>query len=102
MKWIVLFVILLTVTVVRPVAAQAPHACGTTYNFSVIFDRVDAAGYAPRFKEGNQPQFDCISARDPQFAVQRFPSTWQALDYWFTLYGQELGVNLQPLPAPSN
>jgi hypothetical protein len=83
------------------VGAQPAHSCGTISSMSVAYDR-DAAGYMPRFKEGSQDQFNCIAARDPNFSAQRFDAGWKALNYWFTLYGQELGVLLQPLPAPTN
>ena len=79
--------------------AQPAHACGQITALSVAYDR-DAAGYMPRFKEGSQEQFNCIAARDVSFNNQRFDAGWKALNYWFVLYGQELGVTLQPLPAP--
>lgn len=78
--------------------AQPPHSCGTITSLSVMFDRVDAAGYAPRFKEGNQTQFDCIAARDTYFNSQRFNNSASALNYWLGLFGQELGVNMGLLP----
>jgi len=97
-KFTVLFVIVLML-VAMPVGAQPPHACGTITSLSVIFDRVDAGGYAPRMKEGSQAQFDCIAARDPYFNSQRFDRSDKALNYWFGLFGQELGVTLLPLPT---
>lgn len=96
-----LAILLVFMTNVMLAGAQPPHSCGTISSLSVAYDR-DPAGFMPRFKEGSQAQFDCIARRDSNFSNQRFPSGWQALNYWFTLYGQELGVALQPLPAPNH
>ncbi len=85
-----------------PVAAQPPHSCGLALNFAVTYAKVDAAGYAPRAAAGSETVFNCIAARDPYFSTQRFASAWEALNYWFILYGQELGVMLSPLPPPTN
>lgn len=84
------------------VAAQPAHSCGTVSNLSVVYPMVDNLGMAPRPMPGSEAQFNCIAARDPNFQGQRFDAAYKALNYWFILYGQELGVNLQPLPAPTN
>lgn len=89
------------IVTVSTVSAQPPHICGVNFNFAVVYDRVDNQGYAPRSLLGSETVFNCIADFDPGFAQQRFPSSWQALNYWFTLVSQELGVVLQPLPAPS-
>lgn len=86
------------VLIAFPVDAQPAHACGAITSLSVIYDRVDAAGFAPRLKVGGQQQFDCIVGHDPNFSVQRFRTTAEAMNYWLGLLGQELGVNMLPLP----
>jgi hypothetical protein len=85
----------------QPVAARLPNDNCDRITLSVVYPQVDNLGFAPRFNCGDQAQFNRIAARDPNFQAQRFPSAWQALNYWYILYGQELGVNLQPLPAPA-
>ncbi len=82
-------------------AQMKPGTCGTSFNVTYI--KVDDQGYAPRFGgEGSESQFNCVASNDTDFWSKRFPSAWEALNYWFTLYGQELGVTLQPLPAPTS
>ena len=83
------------------VSAQAPHACGQITSLSVVYATVDNMGVAPRPLPGSETQFNCIAARDTDFYSRRFPNAWQALNYWFILYSQELGMSLQPLPAPT-
>lgn len=82
------------------VSAQPAHTCGIVP--SVVNGRVDNNGYAPRAAVGSEAVFNCVVARDASFLQRRFPSSWEAANYWFVLYGQELGVNLAPLPAPTN
>lgn len=94
---IVIAVILLSAFTV---SAQPPHTCGIVS--SVVNGRVDNNGYAPRAAVGSEQSFNCVVARDASFLQRRFPSSWEAANYWFVLYGQELGVNLSPLPAPTN
>lgn len=101
-KMFMLFMLVLMLALVMPVMAQPAHACGTVTSMSVNYPQVDAGGFAPRMKEGSQTQFDCIAARDPNFASQRFTSPSKAMNYWLFLLGQEWGVVLQPLPAPTN
>lgn len=91
--------ILLLLAVVIPVGAQ--HSCGTIASMAVSYDR-DAAGFMPRMKEGSQAQFDCIAGRDASFSARRFGSGWEAMNYFLGLLGQELGVTMQLLPAPTN
>lgn len=96
-----LLVVLGMLLLALPVSAQTAHSCGSVNGLAVVFDRVDAGGYAPRAQGGTNAVFDCIVNRDPNFISQRFPSAWQAFNYWLTLYGLELGVVPLPLPAPS-
>jgi hypothetical protein len=101
-KLLVLFIaILIGLLGVMVVAAQPAHSCGTIFNLSVTYDR-DAAGYHPVMSSGSQAQFDCIAGRDPNFSNQRFESAVKAANYWFGLLGQEMGVNMLVLPAPSS
>ena len=96
-KIIILFAALL---ISSTVVAQPPFNCGTLTALSVIHDRVDAAGFAPRLKEGSQSQFDCIAARDPYFYSQRFDAFWKSVNHWNGLLGQEIGVTFGMLPPP--
>lgn len=96
-----LLAIALTLAICSPAYAQPAHACGDAVGLSVIFDLVDAGGYAPRMKAGSQAQFDCIAHRDPFFDSQRFRSSWEAANHWLGLLGQELGQPVGTLPAPS-
>lgn len=95
--FIALFIVMMAVATV---AAQPPHQCGLTYSFSVVYPKVDNLGIAPRPMPGSENTFNCIAARDPQFEAQRFPSSWDAQVYWFKLFGDEMGVNLEPPPRP--
>lgn len=95
-----LLAITITLTFSTPVFAQPAHSCGSI--LSVVYAHVDNMGYAPRAMPGSENVFNCIAARDPQFNDRRFQSAWEALNYWYILYGQELGVTLLPLPAPTN
>lgn len=94
-----LLAIILAGVFTAPVSAQPPHACGALGAMTIIYDRVDAGGFAPRFKAGSEQQFDCIAARDTNFDVQRFRTSVDAANYWLSLLGQELGVPLQPIPV---
>lgn len=91
---------LVMLMVVMPVSAQPAHTCGIVAE--VVNGRVDNNGYAPRAAIGSEAAFNCVVARDGSFLQRRFPTAWEAANYWFVLYSQELGVNLQPLPAPSS
>jgi hypothetical protein len=51
---------------------------------------------------GSEAQFNCVVGRDASFLQRRFPTSWEAANYWYVLYSQELGVSLQPIPAPSS
>lgn len=99
---IVLAVMMAFMTNLMPAAAQPAHACGQIVNLSVVYATVDNLGIAPRPATGSEQQFNCIAGRDPNFSSFRTDSSWKAANYWFTLYSQELGVNMQPLPAPTN
>ncbi len=102
MKISILVAILLAVmSNLMPVAAQPPGSCGTISNLSVVFATVDNMGIAPRPMPGSEAQFNCIAQRDPNFQAFRTDSSWKAANYWFILYSQELGVTVQPLPAPT-
>lgn len=92
--------VLLVLLGIMPVAAQPAHTCGIVA--SVVNGRVDNNGYAPRAAIGSETQFNCVVGRDANFLQRRFPTSWEAANYWFVLYGQELGVSLQPIPAPTN
>ena len=95
------FACLLLTATVFTAAAQPAHACGQITSLSVVYATVDNFGIAPRPMPGSESQFNCIAARDPNFQAFRADSAWKALNYWYVLYSQELGVNLQPLPPPS-
>lgn len=73
--------------------------CGQ--NISVAMVKVDANGFAPRLSKGDQAQFDCVTAYDPNFYLQRFPDTRAAMNYYYSLLGQAWGVVFEPLAAPS-
>ena len=91
--------LLIAIFIAIPMMQVAAAAqCGTVD--SVVMAHVDNMGYAPRLGQGSQAAFDCAVAFDPHFYEARFPNTWQAANYWFVLYGQALGLALQPLPAP--
>jgi hypothetical protein len=92
--------VLLVLLGIMPVAAQPAHTCGIVPE--VVYGRVDANGYAPRAAIGSEAQFNCVVGRDANFLQRRFPTSWEAANYFFVLYGQELGVSLQPIPAPTN
>ena len=98
---VLVFVIGLSMFGIGAVAAQPPHSCTSGDYPSVVYNRVDDGGYAPRLGSGSQAIFACIAARDPHFADQRFDSESEALNYWFGLYGQELGEVLLRLPSPT-
>lgn len=100
---VLLLVMVLVLMNVMVVGAQPAHVCGTITALSVSFDRVDMSGmpFAPRLKEGDLTQFNCIAARDPYFNGQRFDASYKAANYWFGLLGQELGVSMIQLPPPS-
>lgn len=85
---------------VSTATAQPAHSCGNISNLSVTYDR-DAAGFFPRMASGDQAQFDCITRRDPYFGSMRFDAGYKAANYFLSLLGQELGVSMQLLPAPS-
>jgi hypothetical protein len=85
---------------VNMVMAQPAHTCGIVAE--VVNGRVDNNGYAPRAAIGSEAQFNCVVGRDASFLQRRFPTSWEAANYFFVLYGQELGVSLQPIPAPTN
>lgn len=101
-KLAIVFACLLLAATVFTASAQPAHSCGDIVNLSVVYATVDNMGIAPRPMPGSETRFNCIVARDPNFQSFRADSSWKALNYWFTLYSQELGVNLQPLPAPTN
>jgi len=94
---VLMMVVLLLMALVMPAAAQGCSAVGLT----VTYQRVDAAGYAPRLSSGSQAQFDCISGRDPNFASARQPSAWESLNYWFSLVNPATGSALGFLPVPT-
>lgn len=103
MRWLLLAVVFVLLAMsVSSVGAQnvglPPHSCGFITSTSVIHDRIDSGGYAPRLTAGSQSQFDCITSRDPSFLAQRFPSAVSAGNYWLTLLSAELGVTLVPIP----
>jgi len=52
-SFLLVALLLAIMTNLMPAMAQPPHACGVITSLSVIFDRVDAGGYAPRMKEGS-------------------------------------------------
>lgn len=95
-----LLVLVFLLTNVMGAGAQPAHACGTIFNLSVTYDR-DAAGFFPKLVSGDQNQFNCIAGRDPAFSSTRFDAQYQAVNYWFGLLGQELGVSMIQLPPPS-
>lgn len=101
-KFAVFFMFLFMLVLAMPVMAQPARACGLVTSMAVMYDLVDASGYAPRMKEGSQAQFDCIAARDPNFSSQRFTSPIKAMNYWLFLLGQEWGVNMLLLPESGN
>ena len=100
-KGLVLLVMGLLVMNVMVAAAQPAHACGTIFSLSVTYDR-DAAGYYPKMAAGDQNQFNCVADRDQSFSSQRFDAGYKAANYFLGLLGQELGVNMLMLPAPSS
>lgn len=97
---LVLSLLLTALVMVTPVNAQPAHTCGIVAE--VVNGRVDNNGYAPRAAIGSEAQFNCVVGRDANFLQRRFPTSWEAANYFFVLYGQELGVSLQPIPAPTN
>lgn len=100
-KLAALFIAFFIAIMISPVAAQPPHSCGTINSLAVVYAKVDNLGIAPKPMPGSETQFACIAARDPSFQSQRFDSAYKAANYWFILLGQELGVNIQPIPAPT-
>lgn len=82
--------------------AQPAHSCGQITALSVVYATVDNMGIAPRPMPGSEAIFYCIASRDPNFQAFRTDSAWKAANYWFVLFSQELGANLQPLPVPSS
>lgn len=95
-----IIIIVLVLLGVSSVMAQPPYHCGTTFNVSVINDRVDAGGFAPRFVGGDRQQFDCIAARDPYFYSQRFKDYYLSANHWLGLLSQEIGQPVGQIPAP--
>lgn len=65
-------------------------------NLEIHYPKIDDQGYAPRFVCGDQARFDAIAGRDPNFYAMRFPTNWQALNYWMGLQG------MSPLPPPTS
>jgi hypothetical protein len=90
-KLAILFIVFICL---QSVNAQPPHSCGGNFALTVVYPKIDAGGYAPRAAAGYEAVFDCLSARDPNFASQRFANVTDALNYFLTvLYAPEFGVS---------
>lgn len=96
-----LFVLISLIIMLALIVPAGAQSCSTV-GLSVTYQKIDAGGYAPRIGNGAQAQFDCIAGRDPNFASRRFNSSWEALNYWFSLVSPSTGLYLQPLPAPTS